>query len=346
MIILEHWRSILAVLISVVFVRGAYLLARGIELPQVARASSETALLQAIATKDSNGDGLPDWEKTLYGIPINSTTTDYFNLGMTDGEAVARGLIVPRAVSDISIATSSSASIESSINPSLLVPPKGSLTEVFAQSFFSSYLKAKQKNGGADLSQNDTRAIANQALKTLSSSIRATPNFKTIKQLNISGSGTTALKTFAIQAEAIMTKNTSDAKKSEIKYLQDALQKGDTTAYEHLSSISKAYKDTAVGLSVLQVPTELANTDLMLVNSFMRISQITNDFARANKDPLATILALKQYPKAVLELKQSFINIGNIYTTSGILLTKGAPGASFVNIASDLKILKPPSPTI
>ena len=111
-----NWRTIVAALFSVVLVVGAYVLARGIELPLTAQASTETALLQAIATRDSTGDGLPDWQKALYGIPLNSTTTDYFNLGMTDGEAVARGLIVPKAIADIQVTTSSDSPI---IDPSL-----------------------------------------------------------------------------------------------------------------------------------------------------------------------------------------------------------------------------------
>ncbi len=109
--ILPNWRITLAVLFSIVLIGGSFLLAHSVESPQVAQASTETALLQAIATKDSSGDGLPDWEKSLYGIPLNASTTDYFNLGMTDGEAVAKGLIVPKAVADIPTTASASSSL-------------------------------------------------------------------------------------------------------------------------------------------------------------------------------------------------------------------------------------------
>jgi len=117
--ILGNWRIILATFFSLVLIVGAYVLARGAVSPSIAEASTETALLQAIATRDSTGDGLPDWEKSLYGIPINATTTDYFHLGMTDGEAVAKGLVVPKAIADVGTASSSDDS--DIVDPSL--PP-------------------------------------------------------------------------------------------------------------------------------------------------------------------------------------------------------------------------------
>ena len=92
-------------LFSTVLVVGVYMFARSVESPSLAQASTEAALLQAIAAKDSDGDGLSDWEEQLYGT--SPTTTDTFKLGMTDGEAVARGLVVPKAIADIPIATSS-----------------------------------------------------------------------------------------------------------------------------------------------------------------------------------------------------------------------------------------------
>ncbi len=194
-----NWRVITATLFSAVLIVGAYALAHNVESPPLAQASEETALLQAIATKDSNGDGLPDWEKVLYGIPVTSTTTDYFHLGMTDGEAVAKGLIVPKAIADITVATSSpvGAAVDHSLPPA---PADGTLTAAFAKNFFTLYLAARQNNGGADLSEADMQNIANETLNSLSSAITPTPDFKSVRDLTVSGSGSDALKAFAVSA--------------------------------------------------------------------------------------------------------------------------------------------------
>jgi hypothetical protein len=336
--ILENWRITLATLFSLMLIVGAFILAREAANPSVAQASTETALLKAIATKDSTGDGLPDWEKSLYGIPVNATTTDYFNLGMTDGEAVAKGLIVPKAIADITVATSSPDITNDTGDDSLPPPPAdNTLTAAFSKNFITLYMAAKEENGDTPLSEDDISNISNEVMNSLASSVTTAPDFKSAGDMKVSGSGPDALRAFAISAEAVFVANTSNATTSEINYLQDAVENNDTSAISHLVSIAKMYRNSAVGLAVLPVPQELANDNLALVNAMMHISEITSDFARVNDDPLAAMLALDQYSQAVLNLQNTFIDIGNIYNTDDISLPTGAPGASFVNLISTME---------
>ncbi|MFA6414625.1 MAG: thrombospondin type 3 repeat-containing protein [Candidatus Paceibacterota bacterium] len=332
--LLENWRILAATLFSAVVVTGAYFFARGVESPSLAQASTESALLQAIATKDTDGDGLPDWEEALYGT--SPTNPDTNKLGMTDGEAVAKGLIVPRAIADIQAATSTSSSsliVDPSLPPA---PEEGTLTAAFAKNFFMLFVAAKQDSGGADLSESQMQEVASKALSSLSSVMVLAPDYKAMKNLKVSGSGADALKEFAVSAEAVLLKNTSTAKMSELKYLKKALIDGDSTAYAQIASIAKAYRDSAAGLSVLPVPKELALDDLALINALMRTSQIATDFTRSGTDPLAAILALQQYPKAAEALAAAFTDIGKVYAAAGVSLPAGAPGASFVNLIEDL----------
>jgi len=332
--ILQNWRVLVATLFAVVIIVGSFMLARGAGSPSLAQASAETALLLAIAARDSDGDGLPDWEEALYGTDPN--TTDTFRLGMTDGEAVARGLVVPKAIADISVATTTpdgAPIVDPSLPPA---PAEGTLTDSFAKNFFTLYIAAKQARGDADLSESDMQNIASQALASLASSIIAAPDFKSAKDLTISGTGRDALSAFAVNAEAVLVKNTSSAAKSEISYLKAAVEDNDAEALTHIASIAKAYRDSAAGLSALRVPEELAAAHLELVNALMRTSQIADDFTRVNVDPLATMLALKQYPQAVLALGTAFAHIGKTYAVAGVSLPAGTPGASFVNLIIDV----------
>lgn len=330
----KHWHITAASLLSVVMVVGAYFLARGVESPQVAQASTETALLQAIATKDSSGDGLPDWEKTLYGIPVNATTTDYFHLGMTDGEAVAKGLIVPKAAVNVPVATSSPIGLSASGLPA--APAEGTLTATFAKNFFTFFIAAKQANGGADLSETQMNDVANQSLASIAPLVAAISNYKSAQDLSVSGSGNDAMKAFAISAEAVLLKNTADASSTALGYLKVALANGDQTAFAHIASLSRMFADSAAGLSVLPVPQELVSEDLLLINSLMRMSRIDDDLTRANTDPLVAILALQQYQTVATSLGEAFINIGQAYANAGISLSPGAPGASFVNVIANV----------
>lgn len=334
--ILRNWRVLAAAFFSAVLVIGAYMLARGVESPSTAQASAETALLQAIAAKDSDGDGLPDWEEALYGA--DPRVTDTFHLGMTDGEAVAKGLIVPKAIADITVATSTPTT-RNGIDyaaAGLAAPTEGTLTDAFAKSFFTLYVAAKQANGGTDLTADQTSVLANQALSQFFQNLVPATDFKTVTDLNVSGTGPDALRAFAVAAEAVLKKNTTDATMSEIEYFQAALESGDASAITHLASLAKAYRNSAAGLAMLPVPQELAATDLAIVNAIMRLSEIDADFARVNTDPLAAMLALQQFRQTELAGEQAFTALADTYAAEGIVLPNGTPGASFVNIMANI----------
>ena len=327
-----HWRTLAATLFSAALVVGAYVLAQGIELPPSAQASTETALLQAIATRDSSGDGLPDWQKVLYGIPLTATTTDYFNLGTTDGEAVAKGLIVPKAIADIKVASPSGEPII--VDPSLPpAPQEGTLTEAFARSFFTLYLNAKAANNGTELSASQINDLSEKTLSSLSSLVSAAPDYKSAKDLTVLSSGAEALKAFAASAEAVILKNKKEsaATKSEVLYLQDVVERNDTSALPLLASVAKMYRDTAAGLATLPVPSELVALDLALINAMMRGSGIVSDFARVNTDPLAAMFALEQYAPLDQSVTETLAGMSDIYTAADVALSADTPGAEFLN---------------
>ncbi|MDO8231784.1 MAG: thrombospondin type 3 repeat-containing protein [bacterium] len=324
--IIEHWRVLTASLFSVVLVAGVYILAKGVESPPTAQASTESALLQAVATKDSDNDGLPDWEESLYGT--NPRITDTSHLGMTDGEAVSRGLIVPVAIADVpGISSSGSSAVAQEDN---------TLTAAFAKTFFTLYVAAKKAKDGGDLSEAEMNDVAAKALESLSLSVAPVPDFKSTKDIKVFGSGPDALKAFAVSAEAVLLKNTSIATTSEIRYLERAIESGDEKEIPYIASIASAYRGSAAGLAVLPVPVELAKEDLAIINALMRAGKVISDFTVVNSDPLVTMLALKQYPQAILDLGNAFIQIGTVYKAAGISLPAGTPGAAFVNLMKDL----------
>lgn len=329
--VLQHWRIFAASGFSLALILGAYVFADGVASPNRAVASTESELLQAIATKDSDGDGLPDWAEALYGT--SATNADTRGLGMTDGEAVAQGIIVPKAVTDLSVDTSAGGAI---IDPELpSAPAEGTLTAAFARSFFTIYMDALKRTGG-NLSDSDMNDIAQRSLATLSSSIARAPDFKSPRDIGVLGSGAEAMRQFATSAEAVMAANKHDGTKSELLYLQDAAKDGDMTALPHILSIAKAYRGSAAGIAALPVPRELAPADLALVNALARISEMASDFAKVESDPLATMLALQQYPDAVVALADAFINLAEVYKTAGVTLAPGTPGAALVNIINDV----------
>ncbi len=327
--ILGSGRIVLAAVFSSVLILGAYFLAKSFNSASVAQASPEAALLRAIAAKDADGDRLPDWEESLYGT--DPAKYDSRSLGMSDGDAVRNGLIVPKAIVEASSAGAAGAS--SPAGKSALASAEGSLTAAFSQNLFSLYVAAKDARGGGALSQADMDSVIDQALGDLSRSVITAPDFKNAGDLRIQGTGKDRLVEFAIAGENLMRFHTVQATTSETVYLSRALE-GDSSATQALDSIAKGYRVTATGLAALSVPQEVAEADLLLINALMRLGGIIGDFARVHDDPLTTVLALHQYGDAVQKLVEAIIAVDASYARAGVKISPNEPGFSFAHLRS------------
>ena len=330
--ILTHWRILSATLFSLALIAGATFVARDAQSPRSAQASAESDLLKAIASKDTDGDGLPDWEESLYGADANKIDT--FNLGMPDGQAVAKGLVVPKAVANYEVNTVPNTS--GAVDPSLPPPPtEGTLTSAFAQTLYAVYRTTREAKG-SDLSDVEIQIVTQEALKTFSASIKPSSDFKTAQDLSVSGSGADALRTYAVAVDAIFAKNANATIKSEIFYLQDVVNENKEESLSSIVSIAKSYRESAIGIAQLTVPKELADQHLRLINALMRLGELTTNFAQVRVDPLATMLALEQYPKEIVALARTFIDVSATYTAEEIVFAPGEPGSAFVNMIANI----------
>ena len=330
---LKHWRIAGATLFSVVVVIASYLTVHNIQSPDHASASAEGDLLKAIAAKDTDRDGLADWEESLYGTdPKNPDTR---GLGMTDSEAIQKGLIVPKALAEITSATSTE--MQNLADPNLpAAPADGSLTATFSQNFFTRYLATVKNSADGNLSEADLKKIATDSLAELAASVVKSPDYKSARDLKISESGVEAFKAYAADAEAAVASQHHTATKSEVFYLQDLANSDSKDAIVQMASIAKAYRMSAASLSAVTVPKDLATAHLNLINAFARLGALVDDFTRLDSDPLVTMMALQQYPDAVLRLGNTLIAVGNAYKRAGIVLSADEKGATFVNMMTTI----------
>jgi len=329
-----NWKTVSASLFATALIIAAFVMARDGGSPTTVQASAETELLAQIAARDVDGDGLPDWEEILYGT--DPKVVDTFKLGMTDGEAVRKGLVVPKA--EANIATASSSPNTFTNDPSVPIPADGTITKMLSQNLISAYFAALKQSPNGRLTDAEVKKISSQIITQLNNVVVEAPDFKKMRDLRVTGSSAEDLRTFAISAEAVLKAHTARVGKSEVDYLKSAIDDGDETAYAHLLEISKLYQKAATGLSALPVPGDLADTELKLINTFSRLSKIVADFTRADSDPIVTMLAIRQYPSAIQTLGTSFVDISVAYKLAGITFKPGEPGAEFVNLIEDLLV--------
>lgn len=330
--ITRQWGIVSAILFACVVIIGAYILGSGGLSTNHADAISTDTLLQTLANKDSDHDGLPNWEEVLYGT--NPYKADTFGLGMTDGEAVAKGLIVPKVFTLPNTATSTIVKADNSVYGS--APTQGSLTDIFAKNFFSVYLAQKELNKGAALSKQQLTGIVKQAMAQLNNQVTAPIPYRTISQIKIGGSGTTAMRTYAAGVQQAFSKHTISQDKGVLIYLQEAAQDSNTTAVAHIQAIADICSAAAAALAQMTVPTEVAQAHLKMINAYAGMASVINNLAKINTDPIIAMLALSQYKKSAVTLAQAFSDMGNAFRSSGVVLKSGEPGASFVNLMDEI----------
>lgn len=321
-----QWRIFSAVMIALVAVIGAYMLARGIGQPRGASASAESELLAHIAAKDTDGDGLRDWEEALYGT--DPRVSDTRKLGMTDSEAVAKGLIVPLAPTSLAVGSSTTLALD----PSMPVPAEGTLTRAVAANLYKVYAEAVSQSQSGTLTKTQIQAMTDSVVDNLNASIAPAANYKSRGDITVSGGGPQAMKDYAAAAEAVLHANRTTARKTDIAYLSSALNDGDTAALAQIASLAAMFKSAAAGLAVLPVPVELVDQHLGLVNALARLGALNEDFTRTDTDPVAALMALKQYPIAAQQFATAFASITNVYRAKGVVLAPGEPGAGLVNL--------------
>ncbi|MFZ1987693.1 MAG: thrombospondin type 3 repeat-containing protein [Minisyncoccia bacterium] len=300
-------------------IAGAYLLSRTDKESfkfTSAQAEDTSDIIKRIAAKDTDADGLPDWEETLYGTdPTKSVSTSY---GMSDAEAVAKGLLTPKINQPSATTTSAAVSIPGS------APGDDSLTDAFARTMFQQYL---QTSGGKPIDAQTRNALVTELVGQFAAN---TDNILVsgyaTSSLHISKDKT--LDTYASELETIfMSYNQSlTVETANPLLLSDAyLNKGDTSALSKLENLTKVYVDIVAKLINTTVPTEFAGDHLALIRSFDLLARTTQAMAQIEHDPLVTLATLSAYKTAPQEIKRVLNAIAGQIVIQGEP-AKGEPG--------------------
>lgn len=292
---------------------------------RIAIAQTSEELLREYATKDTDTDGLPDWQEALYGTdPANPES---FQAGIPDGEAVAQGLISPK----VSVRAEEEPTDPDSI-PGVVAAPS-SLTDRFSQALLQQYLTNR---GDTPPSQEEIVGFVKGAVDNLSAQ-SLSPAVFTQSDVKVAGSGATAVRAYTAAVEAAYAANTVASDKNELSYFADAL-KGNDAALTQLSRISGAYEDMANAQMALTVPSDVRQAHLTIANGLMRMSEVTGDMATLKTDPLRALMGIALYEKAVRDMGAGFVNLAGIYRAQGIVLTETEPGYEIYYSAVNLDI--------
>jgi hypothetical protein len=292
-------------------------------LGRIAEAQSSEELLKEYAAKDTDTDGLPDWQEALYGTdPLNAES---FKAGVKDGDAVAQGLVVPKVA-----VRPEEAPIDPDSISSIDTAPD-SLTDRFSQTLLKQYLLNR---GTTPPSQEEILAFVQDGVASLSAEVAAKEVYA-LKDVRSSGtSGVEALKAYAAQVDNAFGAHTVSAEKNELFYFSDAM-KGDATALKKIKDIGEAYANIADALMDIPVPQEAQRSHLAIANSLMQMSEVAGHMASMEEDPLRALMGIGLYRQIAERFVVSFAGMDGIFSARQVTIPAGTDGSEFVQVARE-----------
>jgi hypothetical protein len=310
-------RIVAASVVSLLMMGGTYALTGPnpfFGLNRIAEAQSSEELLREYAAKDTDTDGLPDWQEALYGTdPANPES---FQLGIKDGEAVAQGLIAPKVTVRAEDEMTDIATI-----PGTAAAPN-SLTDRFAQTLLTQYLQNRGENPPTSA---EIVTFVEAGIKDLSASASSPDAFSSVDVRVSATGGDAGLRAYAAQVDAAFAQNTVPTEKNELSYFADALAE-DARALRKIGEISQAYEDIANAMMRIAVPSETRQAHLGIANALMGMSAVTADMASMKEDPLRALMGIGLYEREGARLTAAFTNLSGIFSARQVVIDPSAPG--------------------
>jgi hypothetical protein len=282
---------VIIVLIITAIVFGFKLIAKGIQdykinkqikkLPIELQAEAKTITLGELQTKDSNNNGIPDWQERIFGL-------DPLADGNTNKDIILK----------------KQAELKSE-NPDLsnsIVDPNNETTK-FAQDFITMVMSLEGSNA---LTEDALNNISNAASNDLSD--YTLPDFISAWNLKTVDNSVIFRDKYVnsvLNEMATLSKNNGN---DELAIIASALSQK-TDADIILSPLVVNYQMSAKNLKDVYVPKEFGDEHLAIVNSLAHIATSLENMKYSNTDPARATKGINQYQAYSESLNVAIKNI-------------------------------------
>lgn len=279
-----------AIIIGIVMILGAFYVKQNNSAQAQGTLVIPMEVRTPLHTKDSNTNGIPDWEEDLQAnifetIQIPTTTNATSSEGGT------------------------------------YVPPT-TFTGKFSEAFFKDYLQGKVN--GKDFS--DPTEFINSAVDTVENSTASKRH--TRLEIVIIPSTPESIRAYGNRIAEITQINTVESE-NEALILQKALGTSDKSELDKLDPIYTVYTNIITDTLAMEVPETLAFEHLELLNAYEAILTDIGAMRIAFSDPLYALARTKQYQEDADSLFNALKNIAQKLTENEVTYSKDEPGAFF-----------------
>lgn len=251
--------------------------------------------VEDLVNKDTDGDGILDWQERLYGLdPTKKETTQ----GIPDGVAIEKLKFQAGSDGQVSIKSNEAQVVE-----------KLTETEKFSRELFATIAAASQ-NGAVD------QATIDQLGASLSEKIQNAPPRKVflISEVKIiNDDSTQAFKNYNNDLKKIYSKY-STVKDTILDVLQEFMvdeNNVDVDALKKLDPIVGQTKKIIEALIKTNVPKSISVLHLNVINSLERVVENTSDIRLYDTDTIVALGGITKYQENSTQLESALNSLAN-----------------------------------
>ncbi len=229
--------------------------------------------VKELVQKDSNANGIPDWEENLWGL-------DPTKNGPENKEYI---LARRRALSNADPSATDAEVLASG------APVNNN--ETLSREFFAVLMSLEQSGNLDDASLG---AISD----SIGEQITATPlpDSYTKDMVTIArGSDSASSVKYYKSLKAIYDKYQNKNMGNELNFLATALRDNDTGALKQMSLVAGVYRSLGSDLMKVEVPIDFVSSNLHLANDYDKMAKTIDDLGKVFDDPIIAMKAIVNY---------------------------------------------------
>jgi hypothetical protein len=244
--------------------------------------------------KDSDGDGLMDWEEDLWKTDKNKKDTDGDRVSDFDEIRAGRN---PLVAGDGKTDKLDAETVAKKINP--VIESDLSETEKFGREFFAKYIGSINSGQPVDYKN------------ALAARVAETNPINNVKPYEDSDFKIIEMETAAIaraygnKVGEILSKNTIKDKENELILTARAVNENNQSLLKDLDKTAIAYDNIAKGLKTIEVPRSALEIHKKMANLFMILAEEVRAMKFSISDPIKALGGLSTYPDTLVLLDKT-----------------------------------------
>jgi hypothetical protein len=251
-----------------------------------------------LVNKSTTGDGIPDWEKILFGL--DPTKTENVP-GVPDSVTIQKIIQANNGTNPETNAT----------NDSNL-----SQTDKVSREFFAT-ITSLEESGAIDASGNMDQSTQDQLSNSLINNIQNSPQRKiyTLADIKvINDNSVAAVRKYNTALNNVFPKTSTKENVPDIlqKFAPDETGNNtDPSVLSELTPIIKQMTDSINGMVATPVPQELASLHLDAINAQEEVVENLNDMQLYSTDPIVAFSGMSKYNQDSTAMVSTLTNLAN-----------------------------------